>query len=147
MSLSRGPNVGPDGDRQPAVPREDSEKATMAMTMIPPLVPVDCTPWCTEGDGHTDAEAPDEQFCRSAPHTVDVASVEDGAERLPKSRVFLHLYRDAACEGHPGEAALDPPRIELVAPGAEDALSFSTREARELGELLLRLAATADRSS
>ena len=119
----------------------------MAMTMTPPLAPVDCTPWCTEGDGHIDAEAPDEQFCRSAPHTVEVASADDGAAPRPGGRVFLHLYRDAACEDHFGEAALDPPRIELVASGTEAALSFSTREARELGELLLRLAATADRSS
>ncbi len=119
----------------------------MAMTMIPPLTPVDCTPWCTEGDGHTDAEAPDEQFCRSAPHVVEVASAYDAGGRPSRSRLFVHLYRDAASEGHPGAAALDRPRIELVAPGAEDALSFSTREARELGELLLRLAATADPGS
>ena len=115
------------------------------MTVSHTSAPVECTPWCTDGDGHADAETPDEQFCRSAAHTVELAQASDGAGW--RNRVHVHLYRDAMGVDNAGGTVLDPPRIEVLGGGVEDPMSLSTREARELGELLLRLAAAADHSS
>lgn len=117
------------------------------MTVSQTTAPVTCTPWCTDGAGHADAEAADEQFCRSAPHTVELAGASDGSDGSWRSRVYVHLYRDAIDSDGAQGPILDRPRIEVVGGEAEDPLSLSTREARELGELLLRLAASADHSS
>jgi hypothetical protein len=110
------------------------------------LAPVQCTPWCEDGAGHTDAEAPDEQFCRSAPHTVELAETPDGAGGTWRSRMYLNLYRDAEDDERSGATRLDRPRIEVVGPGA-DTLSLSAGEARTLARTLLELAATAERTA
>ncbi len=115
------------------------------MTVSRTSASVECTSWCADGSGHADADAPDEQFCRSAPHTVELDQAADGMGGSWRSRVYVHLYRDAIGVDGAGAAVLDRPRIEVL--GGEDPLNLSTPEARELGELLLRLATAADRGA
>jgi hypothetical protein len=109
---------------------------TMALTALPPVV---CTPWCTDGTGHTDTAESDEQFCRSARRVVELAPEEPG-ERVRS--LLVHLYRDAH-EDVAGETALEPPHVEV---GGVDTgtLRLSIREARALGQMLRELADTAD---
>jgi hypothetical protein len=109
------------------------------------LAPVVCTTWCVDGSGHVDADEPHEQFCRSARHSVELAETPDGTGGSWQSRVYVHLYRDAGDGDGSDTADLQPPRVELVGTGS-DTMSLSTQEARELGELLLQLAAAGDGS-
>jgi hypothetical protein len=117
----------------------------MTMTM-PTLAPVECTPWCIDGSGHTDAEDLEEQFCRSASHTVELAAVADGVGRAWRRRVQVHLYRDVNGMDECGQVDFDPPRIEVVGSDTE-AVGLSLEEACQLGQLLIQLATTGKRSS
>ena len=38
------------------------------------LAAVECTPWCRDGSGHTDALHPDDQACISDEHTVELTT-------------------------------------------------------------------------
>jgi hypothetical protein len=63
------------------------------------LPPVECTPWCREGDGHVDEWHPDDQQCDSAGHVIALSKVplvpmSDGARC--RDWLEVHLARDSA---------------------------------------------------
>lgn len=118
------------------------------MMTVPQIsAPLECTSWCADGDGHADVEALDEVVCRSAPHTVEVARAPDGMGGTWRSRLHVQLYRDAVGVDAAGKTVVDVPRIAVLGSHADEPLSLSSKEAADLGELLLRLAAAADTRS
>ena len=65
------------------------------MSTIQTLAPVVCTPWCADGTGHADAEEPEDQFCRGAGWTVELAPAPEHLGSHARRRLMVHLYRDA----------------------------------------------------
>jgi hypothetical protein len=104
---------------------------------------VECTPWCTDGTGHGDAQEAADQSCYGPEHKVDLAPIAGHPGAPPRGRVVAHLYRDVYAGGHDGETLLEPPHIEVQAT-EPDALRLTARDARALGTLLIRLADEAD---
>jgi len=100
------------------------------------LPPVVCPDWCRKGDGHTDAEHPDGQYCCSEEHVVLLFHhplLEVGASTSIRDHLTAQLHREAgAAIAHVSVAHNDLSAFEL-----------SPDEARQLGSALLRLAATA----
>jgi hypothetical protein len=102
--------------------------------------PVQCTPWCTDGTGHPEAEEPAEQSCHGAEQRIELAPAPaDFSSRVP-SHVVVQLYRDVyPGKGSAATATVEPPHVEVYASGT-DVLALSLTEARALGALLIRLA-------
>jgi hypothetical protein len=113
------------------------------MTTSQALPPVACMPWCADGTGHTEAEEPEDQFCRSARHAVELGPAPEHLGGNARGDLLVHLYRDVYRVDGSGATGYEPPHIEL---GGSDfgALRLSTSEARKLGELLIELADTAE---
>lgn len=106
------------------------------------VAPVRCTPWCCDGTGHPDAEGPDEQGCYSVGRRVELVRTpvsDQGA--WSHGHLAVHLYRDTHPDGS-GGAFLDQPHIEVYAGDAEP-IRLSTAEARQLSDVLIELAETA----
>ena len=108
------------------------------MTTSQALPPVNCMPWCTDGTGHTEAEEPEDQFCRSARHAVELGPTPEHLGGNVRGDVLVHLYRDVYRVDGSGATGLEPPHIEL---GGSDfgALRLSTSEAREFRSTTTRL--------
>ena len=58
------------------------------------LPPVDCAPWCQDGDGHTDEHFPDDQYCSSETVRVPLTrhkmlDVGDGSWQLDEMRAWI----------------------------------------------------------
>ena len=96
--------------------------------IVPPVV---CTNWCRKGDGHTDAEHPDDQYCCSEERVVLLSHhplLEVGASTSIRDHLTAQLHRDAgAATGHVSVAHNDLSAFEI-----------SPDEARQLGSALLR---------
>ncbi len=108
----------------------------MTATPSHTLPPVGCTTWCRKGDGHTDAEHPDAQYCCSQERVVTVSHhplLEVGASRKIPDHFTAQLHRDAgAAIAHVSVTYNDLSAFQL-----------SPDEARRLGSALLWLAETA----
>ena len=108
----------------------------MTATPSQTLPPVVCPNWCRKGDGHTDAEHPDGQYCCSEERVVPLSHhplLEVGASTSNRDHLTAQLYRDAgAAIAHVSVAYNDLSAFQL-----------SPDEARQLGSALLRLAKTA----
>jgi hypothetical protein len=97
------------------------------------LPPVQCAPWCEDGDGHTNARHVDDQWCSSTENRVSLTRTPmvllcDDSWRL--DYVTTYLVRDAYEVGA---------RINLSR-GEDAGVYLTPDEARELGETLIRLA-------
>ena len=108
----------------------------MTATASRTLPPAGCTTWCRKGDGHTDAEHPDGQYCCSEEHVVLLFHhplLEVGASTSMRDYLTAQLHRDAgAATAHVSVTYNDL-----------NAFQLSPDEARQLGSALLRLAKTA----
>jgi hypothetical protein len=108
----------------------------MTATPSHTLPPVECTNWCRKGDGHTDAEHPDDQYCCSEERVVLLSHhplLEVGASTSIRDHLTAQLHRDAgAAIAHVSVTYNDLNGFEI-----------SPDEARQLGSALLRLAETA----
>ena len=61
------------------------------------LAPIDCEPWCTQGDGHTDARHPGDQFCTGADARVNLTRhplLEGGDGTWDQDHMRLYLLRE-----------------------------------------------------
>ena len=100
------------------------------------LPPVVCPDWCRKGDGHTDAEHPDGQYCCSEERVVLLSHhplLEVGASPSIPDHLAAQLHRDAGAT----TAQVSVTHNDL------SAFELSPDEARQLGSALLRLAETA----
>lgn len=103
------------------------------------LPPIDCTPWCTEGTGHTDAGHPDDQWCSSISFPVSLSLEEpilwsDDTTRPADTKVYASK--------DPGEPAL----VTLV--DREDrGTRYTPAEARELARVLMHAAWVAEQTA
>jgi hypothetical protein len=102
--------------------------------------PVQCTPWCTDGTGHPDAEEPAEQSCHGPEQQIELTPTPAHSSSRVPSHLLVQLYRDVyAGEGPAPTATVEPPHIEVYSSGI-DVLALSLTEARALGALLIQLA-------
>lgn len=106
----------------------------MTATINETLPAVQCTPWCEDRNGHTDAWHPDDQHCCSAEHRVTLSRMPlltFGEHRwLDNVRVYLGREREGSPYVHLGRDTNQ---------GAE----LSMSEARELRDALTDLLVTA----
>lgn len=56
------------------------------------LPPVECTSWCTHGDGHTEQMFPEDQYCVSASISVDLLRERPVEGQL--DNLSAQLYRE-----------------------------------------------------
>jgi hypothetical protein len=111
---------------------------------IETVSPVECTSWCVDGTGHPDAEDPADQACHAEEHRIELAATPADLSGRTRGHLAVHLYRDVyTTQGQPPAVVLEPPHIEVCSSGTE-VLALSVAEGRALGELLIRLADTAD---
>ena len=103
-----------------------------------PLPPVDCAPWCEDGDGHTDRVLhPRDQYCASVDYSVPmtreplVEGTEEGTRELDTLRAYLIRERFEA------EAHIELGRGDMA--GVE----LTPAEALELARVLTLLAGAA----
>ncbi len=101
----------------------------MTVTMNETLPAVDCTPWCHDGTGHTDALHPDDQWCYSGDRTVKLTRMPVltfGEHKwLDNIRVYLARERDGRPYMHLGRD--DQVGVEM-----------DLNEVRELRDILSR---------
>ena len=87
------------------------------------LPPVQCTSWCDKGDGHTDADHPDDQFCVGEARRVGLTRyplIEYDKDTRIRDYVDGQLYRMAgAVSTHIQLDRSGTPLIELTIAEAE----------------------------
>jgi hypothetical protein len=114
---------------------------TATINTVPP---VQCTPWCTDGSGHPDAEDPADQSCHSAGQRIELTPTPQHLSGRHGGHLLVQLYRDVYSQDGPaGTVTPEPPHIEVYGSGTE-VLALSMSEARALGELLSQLVEVAD---
>lgn len=109
------------------------ECQTIAADTRPKLLPpVECAPWCVDGDGHADAGHTDDQWCTSISFPVDLtlegsALWSDGTTRPRQATVYAN--RDAG----------EPAMVTWV--NQDDrGTQMTAQEAREAARTLLHAA-------
>ena len=108
----------------------------MNTTQTQALAPVECTPWCREGMGHTRALHPDDQACISDEHTVELttephvrlAGVSTHLATLEMYLLREHDSRNTTIEVSKGDIPIASLRLD---------------EALELGHILTGMALAA----
>lgn len=103
--------------------------------------PVQCQPWCSEGDGHPDEWYTDDQQCRTAERSVDLSGLPkmkvSGGDRIT-SEVIVTLV---APRGDPMHVEVSLDNIH----GHSGWLEMTLTEAHDLANHLLVLNAQAER--
>lgn len=92
------------------------------------LPPVECAPWCEDGNGHADAVAVEDQFCASAAEEVELLRQPS---EYPRELARLHTY--LARERFEAE-----PHVQVVLQ-ERPLVDLTVDEAAALAESLLRL--------
>jgi len=117
----------------PGLAREfDTEGAAL------PAVPLECFPWCVDGDGHGDELFADDQSCTTAEHRVtlsqhDDIEMNDGTWQADYAAVSAAAYAD----GHMA------PEIRL-GQGEEAPMRLTLEEAAQVAQAIQRTLATVD---
>jgi hypothetical protein len=106
-------------------------------TISETLPAVECTPWCEDGTGHTDAWHPDDQWCYGPSRTVTLSRMPlqtfEEHKWLDNIRVYLARERDGRPYLHLGRDDLAGVKMDL-------------NEVRELRDTLTDILRTASLS-
>ena len=109
-------------------PRPDTQDTQETVHKLPPI---DCAPWCEDGNGHTDAEHPDDQSCVAGyvefPFARGPQEVVKGSGMFYPRSMTLSLQRDTFAD----------PFVTLWQSGL---VELTATEARQVAEHLLHLA-------
>jgi hypothetical protein len=65
------------------------------------LPPVECTPWCEDGTGHTDAWDPEDQWCHGTPRRVRLTRMPLRTSQRTQWLDSLKFYLAREREGQP----------------------------------------------
>ena len=100
------------------------------------LAAVECTPWCRDGSGHTNALHPDDQACISDEHTVELTT--EPHVRLAGASTILETLEMYLLREHDARSTT----VE-VSKGDIPVASLRLDEALELGRILTGMALAA----